>query len=141
MMTLSTRKRLGLDVAAKMANACLALAKTEGWPMHVAIVDNHGNLKFYARGDDTSLLPQTIAIKKAEMSATFPVSTKQFDQIAFPEGKISSLALLPGVISVEGGMIFGTGAHLGAIGVSGSSAENDGKCAQAGLDAVAKDLE
>lgn len=133
-----SRPVLNLDTAQQMASACLALAKTEGWPMHVAIVDNHGNLKLYARMDGTSLLPQKIAIMKAETSASFPVSTKQIAGFGFPEGVAGPFSTVPGVIFFEGGIpIMGAGGHIGGIGVSGSSAENDGKCAQAGIDAVA----
>jgi len=32
------------------------------------------------------------------------------------------------------------GAHIGGVGVSGSTAQNDEACAQAGLDAVKDDL-
>lgn len=132
------RPALNLETAQKMGAACLALAKTEGWPMHVAIVDNHGNLKFYARMDGTSLLPQKIAIMKAETSAGIPVPTKNLGALAYPEGNAGPFTSIPGVIFFEGGVpIMGAGGHLGGIGVSGSSAENDGKCAQAGIDAVA----
>ncbi len=136
-----SRPALNLDTAQQMAAACLAMAKTEGWPMHVAVVDNHGNLKLYARMDGTSLLPQKIAIMKAETSASFPVTTKQLGGLGFPEGNAGPFSSIPGVIFFEGGLpIMGAGGHIGGIGVSGSSAENDGKCAQAGLDAVANIL-
>ncbi len=36
-----SRPALNLDTAQQMAAACLAMAMTEGWPMHVAVVDNH----------------------------------------------------------------------------------------------------
>ena len=47
-----------------------------------------------------------------------------------------------GIVTFEGGLPIKTagGAHIGAIGVSGASAEQDGMCAQAALDAVANDL-
>ncbi|MDA1059752.1 MAG: heme-binding protein [Proteobacteria bacterium] len=129
------RPILTLEVAQKMANACLAMAKAESWPMHVSIMDNHGNLKFYARMDDTALLPQKISMMKAETSAGFPVSTKQISNFGFADGAPTPFAFVPGLIFFEGGVPI-----IGAIGVSGSSAENDGKCAQAGIDAVAGDL-
>ncbi|MDA0369465.1 MAG: heme-binding protein [Proteobacteria bacterium] len=135
------RPILTLEVAQKMANACLAMAKAESWPMHVSIMDNHGNLKFYARMDDTALLPQKISMMKAETSAGFPVSTKQISNFGFADGAPTPFAFVPGLIFFEGGVPIMAGtAHIGAIGVSGSSAENDGKCAQAGIDAVAGDL-
>ena len=136
------RPVLTLDVAQKMATACLNMAKAEGWPMHVSIMDNHGNLKFYVRMDDTSLLPQKISMMKAETSAGFPVPTKQLGNFGFADGAPKPFAFVPGLIFFEGGLPVMAGqAHIGAIGVAGSSAENDGKCAQAGIDAVTSDLQ
>jgi uncharacterized protein GlcG (DUF336 family) len=51
------------------------------------------------------------------------------------------VATLPDVIAFEGGLpITHDGKVIGAIGVSGVTAEQDGMIAQAGLDALAKHL-
>jgi uncharacterized protein GlcG (DUF336 family) len=56
--------------------------------------------------------------------------------------RVPGIAHVPGIVTFEGGVPIKTssGAHIGAIGVSGASAEQDGICAQAALDAVAADL-
>jgi uncharacterized protein GlcG (DUF336 family) len=47
------------------------------------------------------------------------------------------LALVPGVLSIPGGLPIKVGDVLvGAIGVGGSMPDNDELCAQAGLDAI-----
>src|SRR5258708_11398797 len=54
-MALEQRPILTLEVAKKMAVACEAKAKQEGWKMNIAIVDNGGNLKKFLRQDDAFL--------------------------------------------------------------------------------------
>jgi len=69
----------------------------------------------------------------------FPFPTKVIGEIA---KSIPGLAHVPGVATFEGGLPIKTGGGeaIGAIGVSGVTAEQDGMCAQAGLDAAAADL-
>lgn len=133
------RPFLTLDVAKKMASACEAKAKQEGWKMNIAIVDSGGNLKYFLRQDDSFLKSIEIAQMKAGTSAGFPFSSKQIADIAT---KIPGIAFVPGIATFEGGLpiLTADGKHIGAIGVSGASAEQDGLCAQAGLDAVKGDL-
>lgn len=135
-----TRPILTLDVAKKMAAACEARAKQEGWKMNIAILDAGGNLKHFVRMDDAFLKSIDIALLKAETSAGFPFSTKQVGEIA--ASRVPGIAYVPGIVTFEGGVPIKTagGVHIGAIGVSGASAEQDGVCAQAALDAVASDL-
>ena len=80
-LALEQRPVLSLDVAKKMAAACEAKAKQEGWKMNIAIVDNGGNLKFFLREDDAFLKSIEIAQLKAGTSAGFPFSTKQIGEI------------------------------------------------------------
>ncbi|HEX7810369.1 MAG TPA: heme-binding protein [Burkholderiales bacterium] len=133
------RPFLTLEVAKKMAAACEAKAKEQGWKMNIAIVDTGGNLKYFLRQDDSFLKSIEIAQMKAGTSAGFPFSTKQIADIAT---KIPGIAFVPGIATFEGGLpiLTADGKHVGAIGVSGASAEQDGVCAQAGLDAVKGDL-
>ena len=134
------RPYLTLDVAKKMAAACEAKAKQEGWKMNISIVDSGGNLKYFVRQDDSFLKSIEIAHLKAGTSAGFPFSTKQVGEIAAT--RVPGIAHVPGIATFEGGLpiMSGDGKHMGAIGVSGASAEQDGVCAQAALDAVKGDL-
>jgi uncharacterized protein GlcG (DUF336 family) len=130
------RTVLTLDTAKKIANACEQKAKTEGWKMNIAIMDAGGNLKYFHRMDDAFLGSVQIAQLKANTSAMFPFSTKQVAEIT--QTRVPGLAHVPGIAAFEGGLPIKTagGEHIGSIGVSGASAEQDGLCAQAGLDAV-----
>ena len=56
--------------------------------------------------------------------------------------RVPGLAFVPGLVTFEGGLPIMTagGEQIGAVGVSGAKAEEDGMCAQAALDAVKDDL-
>jgi uncharacterized protein GlcG (DUF336 family) len=130
---------LTIDTAKKMAAACVAKAKAEGWKMNIAILDDGGNLKYFERMDGAFTGSIQISQLKAHTSAMFPFSTKAVGEIT---QKIPGIAFVPGLVTFEGGLPIKTGGgeHIGSIGVSGASAEQDGMCAQAGLDAVKDDL-
>ena len=134
------RPFLTLEVAKKMAAACEAKAKQEGWKMNISIVDSGGNLKVFLRQDDSFLKSIEIAHLKAGTSAGLPFSTKQVGEIAAT--RVPGIAYVPGIATFEGGLpiMTGDGKHIGGIGVSGASAEQDGMCAQAAVDAVKNDL-
>lgn len=138
-MALEQRPILSLEVAKKMAAACEARAKQEGWKMNIAIVDTGGALKYFLRQDDAFLKSIEIAQLKAGTSAGFPFSTKQIGEITT---KIPGIAFVPGIVTFEGGLpiLTADGKQVGAIGVSGGTAEEDGICAQASIDAVKADL-
>ena len=107
--------------------------------MNIAVLDSGGNLKHFSRMDDSFLKSIEIALLKAGTSAGLPFPTKQIGEIA---AKVPGIAFVPGIVTFEGGLpiMTGDGKHIGSIGVSGASAEQDGTCAQAGLDAVKNDL-
>jgi uncharacterized protein GlcG (DUF336 family) len=132
-----TRPVLSLATAKKIADGCEARAKAEGWKMNIAVLDDGGNLKYFTRMDGAFLGSVKIAQMKADTSARFPVSSRQWGQFA---QNVKGLELVPGTITFAGGLpIFGAGTHLGGVGVSGGTADQDEQCAQAGLDA-AKDV-
>lgn len=131
---------LGLDAAKKMAAACENMARKEGWNMIIAVVDDGGHLKHLSRMDDAFLASIEIARLKATTSAGFPRSTRQVGEIA--QQRVPGIVHVPGIITFAGGLpiVTAKGEHIGAIGVSGASADQDELCAQAGLDAVKTSL-
>lgn len=131
---------LTLAAVKKMAEACEARAAKEGWNMITAIVDDGGNLKYLSRMDNAFLGSVEIAQLKANTSASFPFSTRQVGEIA--SKNVPGIVHVPGVVTFAGGLpiITAKGEHIGAIGVSGNTADNDEVCAQAALDAVKGDL-
>ncbi len=131
---------LGLEAAKKMAVACEDVARKEGWNMIIAIVDDGGNLKHFSRMDNSFRASIEIAQLKANTSSGFPRSTRQVGEIA--QQRVPGIVHVPGIVTFAGGLpiITAKGEHIGAIGVSGASADQDEICAQAGLDAVKADL-
>jgi uncharacterized protein GlcG (DUF336 family) len=123
-----------------MAAACEAKAKQEGWKMNIAIVDTGGNLKFFLRQDDAFQKSIEIAQLKAATSAGLPFSTKQVGEVAT---KVPGIAFVPGHRDIRrwpADHDLPMASKFGAIGVSGASAEQDGMCAQAAIDAVKNEL-
>lgn len=131
---------VGLEAAKKMAAACEDVARKEGWNMVIAIVDDGGNLKHFSRMDNAFRASIEIAQLKANTSAGFPRSTRQVGEIA--QQRVPGIVHVPGIVTFAGGLpiVTAKGEHIGAIGVSGASADQDEFCAQAGLDAVKSEL-
>ena len=135
-----SRPTVSMATAKKMADACEARARAEGWRMIIAVVDEGANLKYFRRMDGAFLGSIQIAQLKANTAAAFPVSTKQLGEIA--DKQVPGLVHVPGFLMIEGGapILTAKGQQIGAIGVSGASAEQDGICAQVAVDAVKADL-
>lgn len=136
---------LSLEVAEKAASACRQLAAQKSWRMNIAVVDAGANPILFQRMDAAFLASGDIALRKAQSSAGTPFPTRAFEELSFGKerkggGAVPGLALVPGMLSIAGGLPIKVGDVLvGAIGVSGSMPDNDEICAQAGLDAI-KDL-
>jgi glc operon protein GlcG len=135
-----------LATAKQMADACEAKAAQEGWKMNIAVVDDGANLVLFQRMDGAFLGSVEIAQMKAETSAKFPMPSRALGEIAFGKdgepGRAPGLAFVPGLAAFPGGLpvMAADGAHLGAIGVSGGTGDQDEACAQAALEAVADQL-
>lgn len=135
-MTL-TVKALSLEMAKKMADAAEAMAIERELKIAIAIMDNHGNLKYYRRMDGNNSVSVRMSQLKALTSARIPISTK--DLAKRNEGMVNGPYLaVPGVVLLEGGLpiITQDGQHIGSIGISGATPELDGICAQAGVDTI-----
>ena len=144
---IKNKRVLTLDLAKAMADGCEAhFAKQTDWrSLNIAIVDDGGRLKLFRRMDNSFLLSIDIAMLKAGTSAGLPFPSRLVGELAFgKEGKpgpVPGIADIPGVAAFPGGLpiITKDGQHIGGIGVSGATGDQDEECAQAGLDAV-KDM-
>jgi uncharacterized protein GlcG (DUF336 family) len=126
---------IGVDVARKVAAAALAEGKKNGWTVAAAVVDGGGALVYFERIDGTQSGSSEVAVAKARSSAAFKRPTKAFeDGVA---GGRQALLGLPGAVPLEGGIpLIVDGKIVGAIGVSGATSQQDGVCAQAGVNVV-----
>ena len=128
---------LSLGVAKKMAEICEGLAVKSKWrPIVVAIYDSGGNLKLLHRQDGSFLMSLQIAKLKARSSAGLPMTTRQIGDLAYKnKDRGHGIEHVPGVVTFPGGVpiITKSGAHLGGIGVSGATADQDEECAKLAL--------
>jgi glc operon protein GlcG len=123
---------------AKQAVAlALAEARRNNWTMAAAVVDPAGILVFFERIDDTQNASSKIAIDKASSAALFMRPTKTFQDSIERGGVGLRVMTLRGAMPVEGGVPLVVGGKIvGGLGVSGGTAEQDGQCCKAALDAM-----
>ena len=132
---LTDKKALTLVAAKKMAAAAEAEAVKNNWRMVIAVVDDGGYLIYLQRTDETQAGSVDVAVQKAKSAAMFRRPTKVFEDAV--AGGRNALLGLTGAVPIEGGVpIMLDGKLLGAVGVSGASAAQDGQVAKAGVDAL-----
>ena len=120
-----------LEQAKKIAAGALAESQKNGWRMAIAIVDNHGLLKYYEMMDDTQTGSAQVAIDKAKTAAMLRRPTKALED-AITKGRTVLMSIAPAPI--EGGLpIMVGGKVIGGIGVSGANSDQDAAAAMAGL--------
>lgn len=105
--------------------------------MNIAVVDAGANLVAFARMDDAWLGSLDISIKKAKTARFFDMNTGEIGKLSQPgkslyniEHSNGGLITFPGGIPIKNG----NDTIIGAIGVSGSTVEDDHKVAQAGVE-------
>jgi uncharacterized protein GlcG (DUF336 family) len=132
-----TRVGLNLSEAQGCISRCVGKAKEIGIEISVAVVDEHGYLKSFARTDGAGWLSPDIAVGKAFTAVAFRRSTNESaDRFKDRANFASSLnAIGKGkVVLVGGGLPLEKNNEIvGGIGVSGGTSEQDDECARAGL--------
>lgn len=127
---------IGLDVALLIIASARRAAEQIGVAMSIAIVDDGGNLKAFARMDNAELAGVELAKDKAYTSLANSAATDELAAQAAPGGPLFGLhALVGGRYVIFGGGIplRRDGRIVGAIGVSGGAVEQDVVCASAGV--------
>jgi uncharacterized protein GlcG (DUF336 family) len=107
--------------------------------MCIAVVDSGANLKAFLRMDDAWVGSIDISIKKAKTAVFFGMPTGEIGKLSQPGKSLYGIEHSnEGLITFPGGLpiVDEEGVLVGAIGVSGSSVENDEKVAAAGLKVV-----
>ena len=124
-----------LDQALVAIAAARSKAVKQGTLMDIAIVDAGANLKAFVRMDDAFLGSIDICIKKAKTARLFNMPTGTLGELAQPGQPLYHIEFSnDGLITFPGGLLLknAQGAIIGAIGVSGSSVEDDNAVAEAG---------
>jgi uncharacterized protein GlcG (DUF336 family) len=128
-----------LDQARAIAAAALEKATALGTKMNIAVVDAGANLKAFLRMDGAWLGSVDIAIRKARTARFFDMPTGDLGRLSQPgqslfgiEHSNGGLITFPGGVPLQNS----SGRVIGAIGVSGSTVDNDHQVAQAGAAAL-----
>ncbi len=131
------------DITLEQANKAVAAAQAKateiGTKMDICIVDAGANLKAFVRMDDAWLGSIDISIKKAKTARFFNFPTGEIGKLSQPGGSLYNIEHSNGgLITFPGGLTIKNkaGEVIGAIGVSGSSVEDDHTVAEAGANAV-----
>ena len=128
-------KDITLDQAHAITKAAIDKATQINTKMDIAVVDAGGNLKTFARMDGAWLGSIDIAQKKARTARYFDMNTGDIGKLSQPGGPLYQIEVSNGgLITFPGGIPLktGDGTVIGAIGVSGSTVENDHTVAAAG---------
>lgn len=132
-----------MNITLEQAEAAIRAAKEKanelGVKMDIAIVDAGANLTAFARMDGAWLGSVDIAIRKAKTARFFDMNTGEIGKLSQPGGPLYNIEHSnAGLISFPGGVPIkdNNGQIIGAIGVSGSSVEDDHAVAEAGVQAI-----
>jgi glc operon protein GlcG len=129
---------IGLDAAKKAMAAAEAEAVKNNWPMAIVILDSTGHIVMLHRLDNTQYGSIRVAEDKAHTALDFRRPSKVFEDLV-AQGGIGMRTLgLRGATPLEGGVpIIADGKIIGAVGVSGATAQQDGQVAKIGADTAA----
>lgn len=132
-----------MNITLQQADTAIAAAKIKAAEintlMDISVVDAGANLVAFARMDGAWIGSIDISFKKAKTSAWFTMDTASLTDAVKPEGPLFNIEHSNGgLITFPGGVLIKNteGIIIGAIGVSGSSVENDHTVAVAGAMAV-----
>ena len=134
-------KDISTKEALAVMDVALARAKELKTLMNIAVVDTGANLKAFVRMDGAWRGSIDIAIKKARTARYFDMPTGEIGKLSQPGGSLFGIEHSNGgLITFPGGVPIQApdGTVIGAIGVSGSTVENDHAVAEAGAKAALK---
>ncbi len=132
-----------MNITLEQAEKVIAAAKKKsqelGTKMDIAVLDSGVNLTAFAREDGAWIGSIDIAMKKARTARFFNMDTGVIGSLSQPGGSLYNIEHSNGgLISFPGGVCIknADGKIIGAIGVSGSTVEDDHAVASAGAAAL-----
>lgn len=132
-----------MELATLILQAALEKARSLGVLVNIAVVDAGPNLKAFSRMDGALLGTIDVAMRKARTAGLFEMESGTMGESSQPgapwygiERSNGGLITFPGGVPLKSP----AGETIGAIGVSGSSVENDRSVALAGAAMVASHL-
>lgn len=130
------KTEITLEAAATVIRAAQEKAKQLEIREDIAVVDSSGTLKAFVRMDGAWLGSIDIAIRKARTARYFDMGTAEIGKMSQPGMSIYGVEISNGgLISFGGGLPLKDvdGVVIGAVGVSGSSVDNDVAVAEAAV--------
>jgi len=130
---------IDLNQAQAIVAAALKKAQEISTLMNVTVIDAGGNLKAFARMDGAWLGSIDISARKARTARFFDMDSGAIGDLSQPGGPLYNIEVSNGgLITFPGGVPLkkASGEVVGAIGVSGSTVENDHTVAVAGASAL-----
>jgi len=134
-----------LSQATTIVKAALEKGRETGCaPLAVAVLDDGGHLKAFAREDGAGILRPQIAFGKAWGALGMGLGSRNFakriaEQPGAPAFFNALAAMSEGrVVPVPGGVLIrdGSKAVIGAVGITGDTSDKDEACALAGIAAA-----
>jgi uncharacterized protein GlcG (DUF336 family) len=129
-----------LSQAERVIESALGKAYETGTLMNIAVIDAGGSLKAFRRMDGAWLGSIDIALRKARTARYFDMPTGDLGGMSQPGGPLYGIEVSNGgLITFPGGIPLRdtSGEVVGAIGVSGSTVDNDQAVAEAGAKSLA----
>jgi glc operon protein GlcG len=128
---------IALEAARKVMAGAEAEAMKNNWGMAIAILDSTGHLVMLHKLDNTQYGSIEVAVDKARSAVYYRRPTKVFEDLVAQGGIGLRTLALRAASPLEGGVpIIVDGKLIGAVGVSGATAVQDGQVAKAGADAL-----
>jgi len=128
-----------MNITLAQAETVIAAAKEKAsgikTKMNICVVDSGANLVAFVRNDGAWLGSVDIAIKKAKTAVYFQMDTADLSPLVQPGKPLYNIEHSNnGLITFPGGVVINdtNGDVIGAIGVSGSTVEDDEAVAKAG---------
>ena len=136
-------RNLSYNIAKTMAETTMESCTAQGLAVSVHVIDRNGDTLVALRGDGARLHTFENSYEKAYTALTFRRQSAEM-QAEYAAGNATRMqqADFPGVVAIGGGLPVRVGDDVvGGIGVSGGTGGTNEPCAQAGIDAVASQLQ
>ena len=128
---LLTKTSVSLKLAKEIARHAEEEAGKSGLAVSIAVVNEAAQLVYFSKMDNSTNASGEIAVAKAQHAVNYRRDTKYHEEF-LKQGQLRVLAL-PNTLSIEGGVqLVYKDVLIGAIGVSGAAAVDDGRIATAG---------